>query len=274
MFRAIGRWFKSIGYFFSGNLDASRRTLDTNPHVMAARYDEIVRDKTARFHQYKQAVAALIAQQEGKIQTAKTLTEEIRRLETLKAGALAKAKKKVEELQGQGVPQAEIRLNDDYMKCLSAFNEFTSALTEKNERVEELEKDIDDYAARIMEHKLQMQGLMREIEEIREESQEAVADVISAKEEREIADALAGLSQDGSDADLQELRKLRNEVKAEARISKELGGANTKAMEEEFMAYAQQSENSDEFDALIGLASAAEQDAHTAETEKTERLPE
>lgn len=274
MLRAIGRWLKSVGYFFSGNIDASRRGLDTNPNVMAARYDDIVRDKTGRFHQYKQAVAALIAQQEGKIQTATSLTQEIRKLDTLKAGALAKAKKKVEELKAQGVPQDQIRLNDDYMKCLSAYNEFTSTLTEKNERVEELENDIDDYSERIKEHKLQMQGLKREIEDIKEESQEAVADVISAKEEKEIADALAGLSQDGSDADLQQLRKLRNEVKAEARISKELGGTNTKAMEEEFLAYAQQSKSSDEFDALIGLAAEAEQGVQPAESEKTERLPE
>lgn len=274
MIRAFGRWLKSVGYFFSGNIDATRRTLDSNPHVMAARYDDIVRDKTTRFHQYKQAVAGLIAQQEGKIQTATALTQELRKLETLKAGALAKAKKKVEELKAQGTPQDQIRNNDDYMRCLSAFNDFTSTLTEKNQRVEELEKDIDDYSARIKEHKLQMQGLMREIEEIKEESRDAVADVISAKEEKEIADALAGLSQDGSDAELQGLRKLRNEVKAEARISKELTGSNTKALEEEFLAYAMQSENSDEFDALIGLAGDADIDIANADTIKMNRLPE
>lgn len=274
MFGAIGRWFRAVGYFLSGNIDASRRTLDTNPHVMQARYDDVVRDKTARFHQYKQAVAALIAQQEGKIQTAKTLTEEIRRLDQLKAGALAKARKKVEELKAQGVAQEQIKLNDEYMKCLAAYNDFTSTLDEKNRHVEDLEKDIDDYGARIKEHKLQMQGLMREIEKIKSESKDAVADVISAREEKEIADALAGLSQDGSDADLQELRKLRTEVKAEARISKELSGTNTRVLEEEFLAYAMQSEKSDEFDALIGLAGEAEQAASAPEKDEAERLPE
>ena len=266
MFRAIGRWFRAVGFFLSGNVDASRRSLDANPHVMAARYDEVVRDKTKRFHQYKQAVAALIAQQESKIQTAKTLTEELRKLETLKAGALAKAKKMVEELKGQGTPQAEIRNNNDYMKCLSAYNDFTSTLTEKNMRVEELEKDIATYGERIEEHKRQMHELKREIEAIKEEAQDAVADVISAREEKEIADALTGLSQEGSDADLQALRKLRNEVKAEARVSKELAGVDSKALEAEFLAYARQTENSDEFDALIGLAENSEQSKSTADT--------
>ena len=279
MFGAIGRWFRSVGYFLSGNVDASRRSLDTNPHVMQAKYDDVIRDKTRRFHQYKQAVAALIAQQEGKIHTAKKLAEEIQKLDTLKAGALAKAKKTVEELKAQGVAQDQIRNNDDYMKCLSAYNDFTSTLDEKNQRLEELETDIDEYSARIKEHKLQMQALKREIEDIREESKEAVADVISAKEEKEISDALAGLSEDGSDADLQDLRKLRTEMKAEARISKELAGGDTLALEEEFLAYARQSEHSNEFDALIGLAeategSAPEAEASTKETEKLPGLPE
>lgn len=273
MFGAIGRWFRSVGFFLSGNIDASRRNLDTNPHVVAARYDDVVREKTARFHQYKQAVAGLIAQQEGKIQTAKTLTEEIRRLDQLKAGALAKAKKKVEELKTQGAGEDLIKNDAEYLKCLAAYNDFNSTLTEKNARVEELEKDINDYGERIKEHKLQMQGLMREIEKIRAESKDAVADVISSKEEKEIADALAGLSKDGSETDLQELRKLRNEVKAEARVSKELAGTNTKVLEEEFLAYARQSENSNEFDALIGLAGSAEKNAPVDEIKQADRLP-
>lgn len=273
MFGAIGRWFRSVGYFLSGNLDASRRNLDTNPHVMAARYDDVVRDKTTRFHQYKQAVAGLIAQQEGKIQTAKTLTEEIRRLDQLKAGALAKAKKKVEELKSGGADEELIRNDGEYMKCLAAYNGFNSTLAEKNAHVEELEKDINEYGERIKEHKLQMQGLMREIEKIKAESKDAVADVISAKEEREIADTLAGLSRDGSEADLQELRKLRNEVKAEARVSKELSGTNTKVLEEEFLAYARESEHSNEFDALIGLAGNAEKNVATDEIKQADRLP-
>jgi len=274
MFRSIGRWFRAVGYFLSGNIDASRRNLDTHPHVMAARYDDVVREKTARFHQYKQAVAALIAQQEGKIQTAKRLTEELRKLELLKSGALAKAKKLVEELKGRGIPQEEIKLNAEYTKCLAAFNDFSSTLTEKNQRVEELERDIDDYGNRIKEHKSQMQSLMREIDKIKEEAKDAVADVISAKEEKEIADALSGLSKDGTESDLQELRALRNEVKAEARVSKELSGTDSRAMEDEFLAYAQQAESHNEFDALIGLAGDAEGQVQSTDTKESERLPE
>ena len=254
MFRAIGRWIKAIGYLLTGQIDAARRTLDTNPHVVRAKYDEIIREKTSRIHQYKQAVAALIAQQEMKVQKIKNLTEEVNRLESLKSGALAKAKRKVEELKQQGVAEDQVRSNEDYMKCLTAFNDFSSTLAEKQERITELEGDVSDYGSRIGEHKVQLQGLLRDVEKIKAESHDAVADMITAKEEKDIADTIAGIAEDGSAKELQRMRQLRQEVKAEARVSKELAGTDTRAQEEEFLAFARQSENSSEFDALIGLA--------------------
>ena len=66
MFKAITRWFKAVGYLLTGQIDSARKVIDTNPHVIKAKYDEIVRDKISRIHQYKQAVAGLIAQEEKK----------------------------------------------------------------------------------------------------------------------------------------------------------------------------------------------------------------
>ena len=42
MFSAIGRWIKALSYLLTGQIDAARRTLDTNPHVIRAKYDAIV----------------------------------------------------------------------------------------------------------------------------------------------------------------------------------------------------------------------------------------
>ena len=46
MFGAVARWFKAIGYLLTGQVDAARKTLDTNPHVIRAKFDEIAREKT------------------------------------------------------------------------------------------------------------------------------------------------------------------------------------------------------------------------------------
>lgn len=274
MFRAIGRWLKAIGYLLTGQIDAARRTLDTNPHVVRAKYDEIVREKISRIQQYKQAVAGLIAQQENKMAKVKSLTEEVENLERLKAGALAKAKQSV-----QGMSKEEAQQSEDYKKCLAAYNDFSSTLAEKQDRIAELETDIEGYGKSIRDHKVQLQQLAREIDKIKAEAVDAVADMITARQEKELADALSGIAEDGTAKELQRMRELRQEVRAEARVSKELAGTDSKAQEAEFLEYARTNVASDEFDSLIGLAESktsapAAADEPETETKEGSSLPE
>ncbi len=278
MFRAIGRWIKAVGYLLTGQVDSARRVLDTNPHVIRAKYDEIVKEKVARIQQFKQAVAGLIAQEEAKAAKIRGLSDEVANLERLKAGALAKAKQTVAALQKAGKSKDAIHADEDYKKCLGAYNDFSSTLTEKQERISELESDVDDYKKSIGEHKVQLQQLLREVEKVRSEAADTVAEVISAKQEKEIADTIAGIAEDGTAEELQSLRTMRQEVRAEARISKEMAGTDTKAQEAEFLEYARTTESTSEFDSLIGLAESAEQASDDSDAKETERqdsaLPE
>ena len=273
MFKAIARWFKAVGYLLTGQVDAARRTLDANPHVIKAKFDDIVEEKTRRIHQYKEAVAKLIAQEERKITTLKELNEDIKKLERLKAGALAKAKQATAKLQAAGKSMEEIKADEDYKRCLTAYNDFNSTLAEKQQRVEEIEADVEEYRKTISDHKVQLQGLLRELEKVKSESAETVADVITAKQEKDIADTLAGIAQDGTAEELQKMRELRQEIKAEVRISRELSGSDAKVQEQEFLQYARETEASSEFDALLGLAEEAPPVAEPADTAK-EALPE
>ena len=139
----------------------------------------------------------------------------------------------------------------EFVKCQGAFRDFSTTLEEKNRLVTELEGDVKRLSDSIENHKLQMQSLMRDLDKLKEEKPEAVADVISAKEEQSIADTLNGLSQDRTDEELQGLRELRNKAKASATISKELAGTDTKRQEAEFMAAVETSQSNSEFDSLI-----------------------
>ncbi|MEL7058760.1 MAG: hypothetical protein AAGN46_01915 [Acidobacteriota bacterium] len=257
MFGAIGRWIKALGYLVTGQLDAARRVLDTNPHVVRAKYDEVIRDKTARIHQYKQAVARIIAQEQKKLATVRQLGEEIGRLEKLRAGALAKAKQTTEALKREGKTIEQIKADEDYKRTLGAYNDFSSTLAEKQERIAEIETDIEQYRETIGDHKVQLESLRRELEKVKSESSETVADMIAAKQEKEIADALSGIAADGTEKELERLRDLRQEVKAEAQVSRELAGTDTKRQEAEFLEYARTSEAQSEFDDLIGLSESA-----------------
>ena len=55
MFRAIGRYLKAFGYLITGRVDAARKTLSANPYVVQATYDNVIREKTLRINQYKDA---------------------------------------------------------------------------------------------------------------------------------------------------------------------------------------------------------------------------
>ena len=257
MFKAIGRWIKAVGYLLTGQIDSARRVLDTNPHVIKAKYDAIVEDKIERIHQYKQAVAGLIAQEEKKLSKIKQLTSEVENLERLKAGALAKAKQTVEQLKATGISEEAIHDDENYKKCLTAYKDFNSTLSEKQERISELEADTEGYKNNIRDHKIQLQQLLRDVEKVKAEAADTVADVITAKQEKELAETFAGIAKDGTAEELQNLREMRQELKAEAKITKELAGTDTKSQEAEFLEYARQSESTSEFDALIGLASEA-----------------
>ncbi len=252
---AIARYARAFGYLITGRIDAARKELSSNPYVVRATYEAIVVEKTKRVAVYKDAVAGLIQQQDSKKERIKTLTGEVSQLEKLKEGAAAKARMLVDRMRSQGVSMDEVKKNEEYMKCLAAFNDFSSTLAEKLSHIEELETDVKGLDQTLANHKIQLQSLMREISKIREEADAAVADIVTAKEERQIADMLAGISQDSTSKELQDMRDLRQRAKANARISKELAGTDTKAIEAEFLDYANKTGNTVEFDRLIGLAS-------------------
>jgi len=266
MFGAIGRWFKAVWYKITGQIDQARRGLDTDPHVMRAKFDDIIKGKVNQIHTYKQAVATLIAQQEKKMAKVKSLTEEVRKLENLKAGALAMAKQAVAKLQGEGKTKEELHADPDYKKCLTAYNDFAATLTEKQDHIKDLENDIGEYDGSIANHKINLQQLQRDIEKLKSEAADAVADVITSKEETELADMINGISKDGMAKELQNMRDLRHEMRAEARVSREMAGTDSKAQEAQFLEYARSHTATDEFDSLLGVAEGTE-GAETAASE-------
>jgi predicted nucleic acid-binding Zn-ribbon protein len=278
VFGALGRYVRAFGYLITGRIDSARKELSKNPHVIQATYDRIVQEKTAQIGHYKDAVAAMIAQQEKKMATLKRLSDETSKLEQLKQGAAAKAKSVVDRLKGQGMDMEAIKHNEDYMKCLAAYNDFSSTLQEKASRIGELEADVAALGDNISGHKVQLQQLLRDLDGLREEAAATVADMITAKEEENIANMVAGISQERFSKELQDMRDLRQQSKAKARISREMAGTDTKRQESEFLEYARAGASTDEFDRLIGLAGEADKsasdDGATREAAQKSKLPE
>ncbi len=251
MANGFTRFFKAIWYTLTGRAHEQADRLMENPEAVRGAYEDIIRDKQGNIQRYKQAIGQLIALVEQKKNSLKGLTDDIDKLEQMKAGAIAKAKSTAAALQEAGTPDGEIKQDPDYVRCVSSYNDFHSTLEEKNARVTELEEDIERAQGDIESHKLQIISLHRDLDKIKTEQSEAVADLITAREQEDIADMLSGISTDGTSAELSRMREIREKAKGRSTVAQELAGTDSRAEEEEFLAAARSTSATDEFDSLI-----------------------
>lgn len=271
MANGITRFFKAVWYTLTGRAHESADRLMENPEAVRGAYEDIIRDKQGNIQRYKAAIGQLIALVEQKKSSVKTLTDEINRLEELKAGAIAKAKSTAAELQNSGMAPDEVKQHSEYVRCVTAYNDFHSTLEEKNARVTELEADIERAQQDIEAHKLQITTLHRDLDKIKTESSEAVADLITAREQEDIADMLSGISMDGTSAELARMREIREKAKGRSTVAQELAGTDSRTEEEEFLTAARTTATSDEFDSLI--FGAQQTDTATAQKSEAQKQP-
>ena len=270
MANGITRFFKAIWYTLTGRAHESADRMMENPEAVRGAYEDIIKDKKGNIQRYKAAIGQLIALVEQKKSAVKNLTDEVDRLEELKAGAIAKAQQTAAALQGEGLAQEEIKQHAEYTRCVTAYQDFNSNLTEKTGRITELENEIEGAQADIESHKVQITSLHRDLDQIKSEQSEAVADLITAREQEEIADMLSGISMDGTSAELTRMREIREKAKARSTVAQELAGTDSKGEEEEFLTAARSSATNDEFDALIFGAQQTDTQTKTEpDTDKT-----
>ncbi len=251
MANGFTRFFKAIWYTLTGRAHEQADKLMENPEAVRGAYEDIIRDKMDNIQRYKSAIGQLIALVENKKGSLKDLTEDVEKFEKLKIGAIQKAKATAAELQQQGIADEEIKQNAEYVKCVTAYQDFHSTLEEKNDRITELEDDIERAQKDIDSHKNQMQSLHRDLNKIKEEQSETVADLITAREQEQIADMMSGISTDGTSQELTRMREIREKAKGRSVVAQELAGTDARTEEEEFLAAAQSTIASDEFDSLI-----------------------
>ena len=269
MANGFTRFFKAIWYTLTGKAHESADRMMENPEAVRGAYEDIIRDKKGTIQRYKQAIGQLIALVEQKKSAVKSLTDEVERLEELKTGAITKAQQTAAQLQGEGLPQEEIKVHGEYTRCVTAYQDFNSNLVEKTGRIEELENEIEGAQADIETHKLQITSLHRDLDKIKSEQSEAVADLITAREQEEIADMLSGISMDGTSAELTRMREIREKAKGRSKVAQELAGTDSKSEEEEFLSAARSSSTNDEFDSLIFGAQQTDAKTETETTKKT-----
>ena len=276
MWKSFVRLLKVIGYTISGNVDAKARLLATNPHAMNAMYDEVIQEKKKRFSQFLSAMAEIVRISEGKKSELIVVSTEVVQFERRIRGATKMAQERFAEMQAQGKSQEEALGDLEMIRLKTALSDMRSTLAEKQKRVAGLENDLAGHEAKLKELKVSAEGLQRELETIKAEKGEAVADVITAQQEEQANKLLAGISTDGTSKTLESLREMRGRAKAEAQVSRVVAGVDAKKQMAEFDAFAQSSEHDADFLKDLGIAPTPEKkDAPAADTKAHEGvLPE
>ena len=270
MANGFSRFFKAIWYTLTGRAHESADRMMENPEAVRGAYEDIIRDKQGNIQRYKAAIGQLIALVEQKNSAVKKFTDEVSNLEELKTGAIAKAQQTAADLQKEGLAPEEVKQHTEYTRCVTAYQEFNSNLEEKTARITELENEIEGAQADINSHKIQITTLHRDLDKIKSEQSEAVADLITAREQEEIADMLSGISTDGASAELTRMREIREKAKGRSKVAQELAGTDSKSEEQEFLTAARSSSTSDEFDTLIFGAQQTDTETETEPAKKTE----
>lgn len=270
MANGISRWFRSIWYTLTGRAHEAADRMMENPEAARGAFEEIINDKKGNIQRYKQAIGQLIALVEQKKSRVKNLTDEVENLEELKTGAIAKAKQTAADLQKNGMAPEEVKQHAEYVRCVTAYQEFNSNLEDKTGQITALESEIEEAQTGIDNHKVQITSLHRDLEQIKNEQSETVAELITAREQEEINDMLSGISMDGTSAELTRMREIREKAKGRSVVAQELAGTDSKSEEQEFLDAARSSSTSDEFDALIFGAQQTDTQAGT-ETESAKK---
>ena len=182
------------------------------PEAIRGAYEDIIRDKQSNIQRYKQAIGQLIALVEQKKSSLKGLTKDIDKLEKMKAGAIAKTKSTAAELQQAGTLEEEIKQHPDYVRCVTSYNDYHATVVEKNALIEKLEQGIERAQADIDNHKNQISVLHCDLEKIKTEKSEAVADLIEAREREEINNMLSGNSAEDTSAELMRIREIKEKA--------------------------------------------------------------
>lgn len=174
----------------------ARKVLMENTEAVRGVYEDIIREKQENIQRYKQVMGQLIAFVEQKKSSLKGLTDDIEKLEMMKKAAIAKSKNILSELKLSGLSDSEIEQHPDYIKHIRSYNDFDSTVNEKSSRIDELEQDIASAQQDMEHHKSNMSHLHRDVEKIKTEQSEAIAELIIARKKEELNGILSDIRVD------------------------------------------------------------------------------
>jgi chromosome segregation ATPase len=221
---------KSIGYILTGNMDDLAVMWSSNPAAIRAKGAGAVKGMQKRLGAIAKALSpqhVQIERYKGQIdQRQKRLAE----IPGLMNGAMAKVQ---QILTAKNLTKEQATNDPDVIKYLKTHSDLKAELTKKTNEVNEFNAKVLGIKTRIATLEMQGAELKKKIENAGAEVEETVAVVISSREEQKANAAFTGLGKDTSQADLDDLRKIREKAEGDAAAARSLSGMEVSSVEAE-----------------------------------------
>lgn len=164
-----------------------------NAETLKSAYEVLIQHREDSLQQYKMAVGMLLARIEQKKSSLSNLKNEINDLN----GRMDKAKGKSEsvsaELKKAGKTEEEIAEHPEIIRCKKACQDNQKTLDDKTARFSTIQIELKSIEDKIESFKLRMEQHHRDINRIQQEQTETINDLQNKRQDKEIADILAGL---------------------------------------------------------------------------------
>ena len=245
------KYLKALYYFCTGRFSKARRTLMENEYVMGATYDNAIKKAEQRLGTSTEAVAELMSLEKERTLQVNALQARVDVLSKAQIGSKVAMQKTIDKMKVEGKTKEEILTSADFLKHQASFNDATTTLASVSKDLEEKKADLEKRKSQIATFKAQLQKIQRSGASLREEKEEALADVAIAKSMEAIDSQLAGITSDSSDEELKEAREARNRAKTRAEIKAELAGNDVSLAENEYLQLAAESVASSQLDGML-----------------------
>lgn len=253
----MGRFLRACWYYISGRFIWGAKQLERDPHVIEARFDDVLDRLNRQLAAAKDAVGGIVAQKERrKGDLEKLIGQESELQETLE-GAEALAGDRVKELQRAGKTNEEIQADADYKSYSAAYADAESSLAAVRADIVRVKDDIEALARQGGDYLIQLKQMQREIQEIERRKHVTIADVSMSTQVAQLQDALAGIQSSRVSKELAALEDLRLKARGDAEVSRQVSGADAKLEAAKLRAVAHQRRAGDRLATRLGLVAQA-----------------
>jgi phage shock protein A len=242
----FGKMWQLIKGFF---IQAGDNMVSSSPEAIRSTYASAIDDAKRQYKDMQEAVALLARERERTEQSLRKLEAEETELRNKLDGALAMAAKE-----------------PDNPAHREAGTRYLGRIKEIDERQAELTDELEAQRRKVEHYKEKLRKFTEEIDRLKKEQGEMVAEFVSTQQVLKLEDRLQGLSETAVDESIVAIREKVGRMKEQAKIATEMRESSSVSLDEQYERMGSQRQTETEFDQLLQARVTA--DSQAAEKER------